>query len=84
MKLLFRTAYGIAKHKKLFTDFKWICNLQEANGLQLRAAHRDTYQCEIYLLGVMAAHTMKITLFVILRSGGATRKQQRKVSIITL
>ena len=31
----------------------------------------------------MAAHTMKIIVFVILRSGGATRKQQSIVLIIT-
>ena len=35
LRILFGTAHAIAEHSRLFTDYVWLCNLGEKNGLNI-------------------------------------------------
>ncbi|OWF54241.1 Zinc finger protein 862 [Mizuhopecten yessoensis] len=38
---LFRTAHGMAKSGRPYTDFVWLCSLNEANGLDIGKTYRN-------------------------------------------
>ena len=36
MKILFTSAHAVAKHGRPFSDFQWLCSLDEAKGSESR------------------------------------------------
>ena len=45
MKILFRSTHALAKHGRPFSDFQWLCSLDEAKGLKVGTAYRNDKRC---------------------------------------
>ena len=46
MKILFGSAHAFAKHGRPFSDFQWLCSLDEAKGLKVGTAYRNKKRCK--------------------------------------
>jgi hypothetical protein len=47
--ILLRSAHAIAKERQLFTDFIWMCQLNEAKGLDVGATYRNDIACRNFI-----------------------------------
>lgn len=45
LKMLFNTAYGVAKNRKPFSDYEFICSIQQKNGIDLGRDHLNRKAC---------------------------------------
>ena len=46
---LFQTVFAVAKHRKSFKDYILICDLQEANGVEMGKTFRNAKQCANFI-----------------------------------
>ena len=46
MKILFTSAHALAKHGRPFSNFQWLCSLDEAKGLKVGTAYRNDKRCK--------------------------------------
>ena len=49
MRLLFNTAYFIAKRERPYTDFEHLCQLQIKNGLNLGHTYMNDHACHDFI-----------------------------------
>ena len=78
LRLLFRNAHGVAKHKKSLSDYNWLCDLDEAKGLTLGQTYRNSKACSTFVKYIamtamdQVADEIKKAEFVSVTSDGAT------------
>lgn len=78
LRLLFRNAHALAKNKKSLSDFKWLCDLDEAKGLTVGATYRNIKACRTFTKFIaetaqdQIADDLKQAKFVSVTSDGAT------------
>lgn len=46
LKILSRSAHALAKHRRSFTDFQWLCSSDKAKGLKLGTAYPNDKRCK--------------------------------------
>ena len=61
MKILFRSTHALAKHGRPFSDFQWLCSLDEAKGLKVGTAYRNDKRCKDFVKAI-AIDERNITL----------------------
>ena len=49
LKILFSTAHALAKHCRPFTDYKWMCALDEKKGLDIGQTYRSDVKCREFV-----------------------------------
>ena len=49
MMKIFRTAFHVAFYEKPFTEFPWLLELQECNGLLVGDTYKNDKQCKLFL-----------------------------------
>ena len=49
MCILFRNAHAIAKHARPYTDFVWMCALDEVKGVQIGRTYHNDKQCAEFI-----------------------------------
>ena len=49
MKTLFRNAHALAKQRKSYRDFEWICNLVEKQGVEVGSTYRSDKQAATFI-----------------------------------
>ena len=49
LRLLFRNAHAVAKHKKSISDYNWLCHLDEAKGLTLGRTYPNINDCTTFI-----------------------------------
>ena len=64
MKILFRSTHALAKHGRPFSDFQWLCSLDEAKGLKLGTAYRNDKRCKDFVKAI-AISERNITLSLV-------------------
>ena len=64
MKILFTSAHDVAKHGRPFSDFQWLCSLDEAKGLKVGTAYRNDKSCQDFMKAI-ATNQRNITLSLI-------------------
>ena len=78
---LFRTAFAVAKHRKSFKDYVWICDLQEANGVEMGKTYRNAKQCANFIGSIAESYRSQMSdtvtnstkpQFISLSADGAT------------
>ena len=78
LRLLFRNPHALAKNKKSLSDFKWLCDLDEAKGLTVGATYRNIKACRTFTKFIaetaqdQIADDLKQAKFVSVTSDGAT------------
>ena len=78
LRLLLRNAHALAKNKKPLSEFKWLCDLDEAKGLTVGATYRNTKARSTFTKCIAAtaqdqvADDLKQAKFVSVTSDGAT------------
>lgn len=87
MKILFRLAHALAKHGRPFSDFQWLCSLDEAKGLTVGTAYRNDKRCKDFVKAI-ATNQRNITLslvekaqFLSMISDGSTDSSHREAEI---
>lgn len=87
MKILFRSAHALAKHGRPFSDFQWLCSLDEAKGLKVGTAYRNDKRCKDFVKAI-ATNQRNITLslvekaqFLSMISDGSTDSSHREAEI---
>ena len=60
MEKLFHTAYAIAKKGRPFTDFVWMCELDEMKGLEIGETYRNHTQARNFISYIAAVEQHKI------------------------
>ena len=64
MKILFRSTHALAKHGRPFSDFQWLCSLDEAKGLKVGTAYRNDKRCKNFVKAI-AINERNITLSLV-------------------
>ena len=64
LKILFRTAHAIAKHNRPFTDFKWMCTLDEKKGLNIGETYRSDVKCREFVSAISEIERMQLEKLV--------------------
>nr|XP_006813033.1 PREDICTED: zinc finger protein 862-like [Saccoglossus kowalevskii] len=85
--ILFKTAHGLAKRSRPYTDFSWMCDLDEAKGLVIGDTYRNDKRCKEFIEAI--ANTERIntsslienTKFLSIISDGATDSSHREAEI---
>ncbi|KAK0135054.1 Zinc finger protein 862 [Merluccius polli] len=78
MAILFRTSHAIAKNARPFSDFKWMCNLDEKKGLKVGKTYRNEVECRLFTKYIAKAEQIKLreeleeTKFCSILSDGST------------
>ena len=85
---LFRTAHGIAKNCRPYTDFQWICEVDEKKGVVIGNTYRSDKSCREFIRAIAATERKKIeglfekAKFVTLLSDGSTDISVKENEII--
>ena len=87
MKILFRSAHALAKHGRPFSDFQWLCSLDQAKGLKVGTAYRNDKRCKDFVKAI-ATNQCNITVslvekarFLSMISDGSTDSSHREAEI---
>ena len=88
MKILFTSAHAVAKHGRPFSDFQWLCSLDEAKGLKVGTAYRNDKSCQDFMKAI-ATNQRNITLSLIEKaqfwsmvSDGSTDSSHRETKFV--
>ena len=57
---LFRNAHAIARHSRPYTDFVWMCTLDDMKGVQIGNTYRNDKQCAMFIHHIAQAHRDEI------------------------
>ena len=60
LRILFRTAHAVAKHSRPFTDYVWLCNLDEKKGLNIGQTYRTDVKCREFIGAIAEVERMKL------------------------
>ena len=88
LKNLFRTAHGIAKNCRPYTDFQWICEVDEKKGVVIGNTYCSDKSCREFIRAIAATERKKIeglfekAKFVTLLSDGSTDISVKENEII--
>ena len=61
LSVMFRTVHGLAKNNRPLTDFKWLCDLDEAKGLEIRNTYRSRTQATDFLAYIALKEFMDVS-----------------------
>ncbi|KAJ8300350.1 hypothetical protein KUTeg_021869, partial [Tegillarca granosa] len=64
VSLRFRNAHAIAKHDKSFKDFIWLCNLDEAKGLDTGVTYKNDKSARLFVKHIANVETEKNKSFL--------------------
>ena len=59
--LLFRNAHALAKTGRSFTDFTWLCDLDEAKGLNIGQTYRNDNRAREFLAAIATDARSKVS-----------------------
>ena len=54
-KMLFNTAFAVAKNRKPFSDYEYICSIQKKNGLDLGSDHLNRKACVEFVKSIFGS-----------------------------
>ena len=60
MSLLFRNAHAIAKAGRPFSDFPWLCTLDEKKGLSVGDSYRNEKKCSEFIESIAEEQRMQL------------------------
>lgn len=87
LEILFRSAHALAKHGRPYSDFKWLCMLDEAKGLKLGSTYRNDKRCRDFVKAIatdLRRGTMSLVKeapFLSLISDGATDSSHKEAEV---
>ena len=87
LEILFRLAHALAKHGRPYSDFKWLCMLDEAKGLKLGSTYRNDKRCRDFVKAIatdLRRGTMSLVKeapFLSLISDGATDSSHKEAEV---
>ena len=61
LNIMYRTSHALAKHSRPFSDYKWMCELDEAKGLHLGTLYNNVTACRTFTNYISEVATQKLS-----------------------
>ncbi|XP_070547018.1 zinc finger protein 862-like [Ptychodera flava] len=88
--VLFKTAHALAKHGRPYSDFSWLCELDEAKGLSIGTMYRNDKRCQEFVNAIASKERYDISCevstvrFISVICDGATDSFHREAEVCYL